>query len=239
MNQTYQVVLEEIKQTAEQSIASQEGIRTVKLLDVTDTLAEKIPEEEAEIMNFKKGLLESSKAYGIDADDLEKQLDFDFHRMALLQLKDAKPLTKEQQEGMINFKTRLLESSESHGIDKDDLRMQLDFDFYRMALSQLNNRKALTKEKQEEKDDVILDVKNSIVITIANQMRLSNGRKRNFYPFTEFEIYEFEDVPSYLNWKYSELSRIELIRRMYEGITYENDEGLFLKEDGRVVLAWN
>lgn len=188
MNQTYQVVLEEVKEAAEQSIASQEGIRTIKLLDVTDALAKKIPEGKKEIMNFKKRLLGSSKDYGIDADDLERQLDFDFHRMALLQLKDAKPLTKEQ---------------------------------------------------QEEKDDVILDVKNSIVITIANQMRLSNGRKRNFYPFTEFEIYEFEDVPSYLDWKYSELSRVELIRLMYKGITYENDEGLFLKEDGRVILAWN
>lgn len=239
MNQTYQVVLEEIKEAAEQSIASQEGIRTIKLLDVTDALAKKIPEGKKEIMNFKKRLLGSSKDYGIDADDLERQLDFDFHRMALLQLKDAKPLTKEQQEEVINFKTRLLESSKAHGIDMDDLRMRLDFDFYRMALSQLNNTKVLTKEKQEEKDDVILDVKNSIVITIANQMRLSNGRKRNFYPFTEFEIYEFEDVPSYLDWKYSELSRVELIRLMYKGITYENDEGLFLKEDGRVILAWN
>lgn len=239
MNQTYQVVLEEIKEAAEQSIASQEGIRTIKLLDVTDALAKKIPEGKKEIMNFKKRLLGSSKDYGIDADDLERQLDFDFHRMALLQLKDAKPLTKEQQEEVINFKTRLLESSKVHGIDMDDLRMRLDFDFYRMALSQLNNTKVLTKEKQEEKDDVILDVKNSIVITIANQMRLSNGRKRNFYPFTEFEIYEFEDVPSYLDWKYSEISRVELIRLMYKGITYENDEGLFLKEDGRVILAWN
>lgn len=108
-----------------------------------------------------------------------------------------------------------------------------------MALLQLKDAKPLTKEQQEEKDDVILDVKNSIVITIANQMRLSNGRKLNFYPFTEFEIYEFEDVPSYLDWKYSELSRVELIRLMYKGITYENDEGLFLKEDGRVILAWN
>lgn len=46
-------LLEEIKEAAEQSIASQEGIRTIKLLDVTDALAKKIPEGKKE-KTFRK-----------------------------------------------------------------------------------------------------------------------------------------------------------------------------------------
>jgi len=142
----------------------------------------------------------------------------------------------EDEEKIKRLRFTIVGLSKRYDIKQTDLIKEIDFDFRRIKLLRLEDEKPLITHQQKEIEHAIADIKKSIIITIAGHMRLSNGYKFNFYPFTELEIYDFENIPQYLTWKFKDLSTFEIVSRMHHGLTKKDYEGAFLKANGRVIL---